>query len=47
MDNDLLTRFRQAISRLGRELNTTATDEGLTPTQASTLNVISRRGPAG
>lgn len=41
----MLTRLRQAISRLGRELNTTATDEGLTPTQASTLNVISRRGP--
>lgn len=43
----MLTRLRQAISRLGRELNTTATDEGLTPTQASTLNVIARRGPIG
>lgn len=41
----MLTRLRQAISRLGRELNTTATDEGLTPTQASTLGVIARRGP--
>lgn len=41
----MLTRLRQAVSRLGRELNTTATDEGLTPTQASTLNVIARRGP--
>lgn len=45
MDDDVLTRLRQAVSRLARELNTTATDEGLTPTQASTLGVIARRGP--
>lgn len=40
-------RLRRAIDRLARELNVSATDEGLTPTQASVLGLIATRGPIG
>ena len=46
-DTDTLSRLRGVISKLARELNATATDEGLTPTQASVLGLISFRGPLG
>jgi DNA-binding MarR family transcriptional regulator len=40
-------RLRRAVGRLARELNATATDEGLTPSQASVLATVSVRGPIG
>lgn len=46
-DTDTLSKLRGVISKLARELNATATDEGLTPTQASVLGLIAFRGPLG
>ena len=46
-DTETLSKLRGVISRLARELNTTATDEGLTPTQASVLGLVTFRGPLG
>lgn len=46
-DSETLARLRAVISKLARELNATATGEGLTPTQASVLGLISGRGPLG
>jgi DNA-binding MarR family transcriptional regulator len=46
-DTETLSRLRGVISRLARELNATATAEGLTPTQASVLGLIAFRGPLG
>lgn len=46
-DTETLSKLRGVISRLARELNATATDEGLTPTQASVLGLIAFRGPLG
>jgi DNA-binding MarR family transcriptional regulator len=46
-DTETLSRLRGVISKLARELNATATDEGLTPTQASVLGLIAFRGPLG
>ncbi|KAA9157781.1 MarR family transcriptional regulator [Amycolatopsis acidicola] len=45
VDEETMTRLRQAVSRIARQLNNTATDEGLTPSQATILGVIARRGP--
>jgi DNA-binding MarR family transcriptional regulator len=45
MDDDGVIRLRRVISKLARELNTTSTGEGLTPTQASVLGLIVFRGP--
>ncbi len=45
MEADEAVRLRRAINRLARRFNTSATDEGLTPTQASVLNLIAGRGP--
>ncbi len=39
--------LRRAVSRLARKLNAAATDEGLTPSQASVLALIGARGPIG
>jgi DNA-binding MarR family transcriptional regulator len=47
MDADEVVRLRRAISRLTRQLNTSATDEGLTPTQASVLALVAGHGPVG
>lgn len=44
MDTDTVTRLRVAISRLSRQLNASATHEGLTPSQASALGLIGGRG---
>ncbi|GAA0943481.1 hypothetical protein GCM10009554_36750 [Kribbella koreensis] len=46
-DTETLSKLRGVISRLARELNATATAEGLTPTQASVLGLIAFRGPLG
>lgn len=45
MDDDGVVRLRRAISWLARQLNASATGAGLTPSQASVLSVIVRRGP--
>ena len=45
MHADDVARLRAAIARLARQFNIAATHEGLTPTQASILGVISARGP--
>jgi DNA-binding MarR family transcriptional regulator len=45
MDDDGVIRLRRVISKLARELNTTSTGEGLTPSQASVLGLIVVRGP--
>lgn len=47
MDADEVVRLRRAIGRLARQFNTSATDEGLTPTQASVLGLIFGYGPIG
>lgn len=47
MDAQEVSRLRGVIVRLARQLNATATGEGLTPTQASLLGLISYRGPLG
>lgn len=47
MDADDAVRLRRAIQRLARQFNTSATDEGLTPTQASVLGLVAGRGPIG
>jgi DNA-binding MarR family transcriptional regulator len=45
MDEDGVTRLRGVIGRLARQLNASATGEGLTPSQASVLALIVSRGP--
>ena len=45
VDTEAAIRLRQVIARLARRLNASATSEGLTPTQASVLALISGRGP--
>ena len=45
MDADDVVRLRRAIQRLARQLNASATDEGLTPSQASVLALILGHGP--
>jgi DNA-binding MarR family transcriptional regulator len=45
MDDDGVTRLRGVIARLARQLNSSATGQGLTPTQASVLALVVARGP--
>lgn len=45
MDPDAVARLRAVITRLSRQLNASATHEGLTPSQASVLGLIGGRGP--
>lgn len=45
MEADEAVRLRRAVNKLARRFNTSATDEGLTPTQASVLSLIAGRGP--
>jgi DNA-binding MarR family transcriptional regulator len=47
VDAEDAVRLRRAIARLARQLNTSATGEGLTPTQASVLGLIVGNGPVG
>jgi DNA-binding MarR family transcriptional regulator len=44
---DEAVRLRRVVNRLARLFNTSATGEGLTPTQASVLALIAGRGPVG
>jgi DNA-binding MarR family transcriptional regulator len=44
MDDDGVIRLRRVISKLARQLNSSSTGEGLTPTQASVLGLIVFRG---
>jgi DNA-binding MarR family transcriptional regulator len=45
MDGDDVARLRNVIHKLSRQFNFAATDEGLTPAQASALGLISADGP--
>jgi len=45
MDDDGVTRLRGVIARLARQLNSSATGQGLTPSQASVLALVVARGP--
>ncbi|WP_226030521.1 MarR family winged helix-turn-helix transcriptional regulator, partial [Streptomyces hyderabadensis] len=45
MDEELMTRLRRAVSRISRQLNDSASDEGLTPSEATILGVVARSGP--
>lgn len=47
MDDDAAIRLRRVISKLARELNSSSTGAGLTPSQASVLGLIVVRGPIG
>lgn len=47
MDEDSVIRLRRAVLRLARQLNAASVGEGLTPTQASVLGIITHRGPLG
>ena len=47
MDNETIIRLRRVILRLARELNAASVGEGLTPTQASVLGIVTYRGPLG
>jgi DNA-binding MarR family transcriptional regulator len=46
-DDDAVARLRRSITRLTRLLNEAASDEGLSPTQASVLAIAAWRGPLG
>jgi DNA-binding MarR family transcriptional regulator len=47
MDEESIIRLRRTILRLARQLNAASVGEGLTPTQASVLGIITHRGPLG
>jgi DNA-binding MarR family transcriptional regulator len=47
LDAETLSRIRIVLAKTARELNSTATGEGLTPTQASVLGLVYSRGPLG
>lgn len=47
MDTETIIRLRRIIGRLARQLNASATSEGLSPSQASVLGLIVGRGPLG
>ncbi|MCU1549831.1 MAG: transcriptional regulator, MarR family [Glaciihabitans sp.] len=45
MDANDVARLRGVINKLSRQFNLSATDEGLTPAQASALGLIAAEGP--
>src|ERR1700731_3415144 len=47
MDEEGVIRLRRVILRLARQLNAASVGEGLTPTQASVLGIVTHRGPLG
>jgi len=47
MDDDGAIRLRRVVGKLARQLNTSSTGAGLTPSQASVLGLIVARGPLG
>lgn len=40
-----MTRLRRVVSRISRQLNDSAREEGLTPSEATILGVVARNGP--
>ena len=42
-----MIRLRRVVLRLARHLNAASVGEGLTPTQASVLGIVTYRGPLG
>jgi DNA-binding MarR family transcriptional regulator len=47
VDAETVTRLRRVIGKLARLFNASSASEGLTPTQASVLGLVSWRGPIG
>jgi DNA-binding MarR family transcriptional regulator len=47
MDDETVIRLRRVVLRLARQLNAASLGEGLTPTQASVLGIVTNRGPLG
>jgi DNA-binding MarR family transcriptional regulator len=47
MDDETVIRLRRVVLRLARQLNAASVGEGLTPTQASVLGIVTNRGPLG
>jgi DNA-binding MarR family transcriptional regulator len=47
METEWVARPRRVISRTARQLNASSTEGGLTPSQASVLDVVATRGPMG
>ena len=47
MDDESVIRLRRVVLRLARQLNAASVGEGLTPTQASVLGIVTNRGPLG
>jgi len=47
MDDETVIRLRRVVLRLARQLNAASMGEGLTPTQASVLGIVTNRGPLG
>jgi DNA-binding MarR family transcriptional regulator len=47
VDQESVLRLRRVIGKLARQLNASATGEGLTPSQASVLGLVVARGPLG
>jgi DNA-binding MarR family transcriptional regulator len=45
MDANDVARLRSVINKLSRQFNLSATDEGLTPAQASALGLVAAEGP--
>src|ERR1700710_575697 len=45
MDTNDVARLRTVINKLSRQFNASATDEGLTPAQASALGLVATVGP--
>ncbi len=45
IDGEDAVRLRRVVRRLGRSLNTTATDEGLTQTQTAVLGSVAAHAP--
>jgi len=47
LDNDSVIRLRRVVLRLARQMNAASVGEGLTPSQASVLGIVTNRGPLG
>ncbi|HJY55100.1 MAG TPA: MarR family transcriptional regulator [Streptosporangiaceae bacterium] len=47
MEEETVIRLRRVVLRLARQLNAASVGEGLTPTQASVLGIVTNRGPLG
>ena len=43
MDDETVIRLRRVVLRLARQLNAASVGEGLTPTQASVLGIVTHR----